>query len=153
MIAPNGKRKDYLRGTVFVRRLGRTEIAGPEDVRALLERYARPLREADAAARENVEIARARHLAEERDRRRRMLLDILNLVNAIFAKAYQVNSPGRWRCKEQLDLSSHLIAMNLDLPDCRTLAGAGQGNEAVTYAVKARYQLEAELRKLAGPGT
>jgi hypothetical protein len=82
-----------------------------------------------------------------------MLLDILNLVNAIFAKAYQVNNPGRWRCKEQLDLSSHLIAINLDLPDCGTLAGAGQGNEAVAYAVKARNELEAELRKLAGPGT
>lgn len=41
--------------------------------------------------------------------------------------------------------------MNLDLADCRTLAGARQGNEAVTYAVKARYELEAELRKLADP--
>jgi hypothetical protein len=153
VIAPSGKRKDYPRGTIFVRRLGRTEIAGPEDVRALLERYARPLRQADAVARENVEIARARDVAEERERRRRMLLDILSLVNAIFAKAYQVDNPGRWRCKEQLDLSSHLIAMNLDLPDCRTLAGAGQGNEAVTYAVKARYELEAELRKLADPTT
>ena len=82
-----------------------------------------------------------------------MLLDILNLVNAIFAKAYQADNPGRWRCKEQLDLSSHLIVMNLDLPACRTLAGAVQGNEAVTYAVKARYELEAELRKLADPRT
>ncbi len=118
-----------------------------------VERYAQPLRQADAVARENVEIARARHLEEERDRRRRMLLDILNLVNAIFAKAYQVSNPGRWRCKEQLDLSSHLIAMDFDLPDCRTLAGAGQGNEAVTFAVKARNELEAELRKLAGHET
>lgn len=152
VIAPNGKRKDYPRGTIFIRRLGRTEIAAPEDVRALLERYARPLRQADAVARENVEIAQARHVAEERDRRRRML-DILNLVNAIFTKAYQVNNPGRWRCKEQIDLSSHLVAINLDLPNCQMLAGAGQGNEAVTYAVNARYELEAELRKLAGPGT
>jgi hypothetical protein len=39
--------------------------------------------------------------------------------------------------------------MNLDLQDCRMLAGAGQGNEAVAYAVKARYEIEAELRKLA----
>ena len=28
------------------------------------------------------------------------------------------------------------------------LASAGQGNEAVTYAVKARDELQAELRKL-----
>lgn len=115
----------------------------------MLERFARPLREADAAARESAEIARARHRAEELDRRRRMLLDTLSLVNEIFSKAYQVDNPGRWRCKEQLDLRAQLIAMNLDLPDCRTLAGSGQGNEAVTWAVKARDEVEAELRKLA----
>jgi hypothetical protein len=149
VMSPGGKRKDYPRGTIFVRHLGRTEIARPEDVRALLERFARPLREADTAARESAEIARARHKAEELDRRRRMLLDTLSLVNEIFSKAYRVNNPGRWRCKEQLDLHGQLIAMNLDLPDCRTLAGAGQGNEAVAWAVKARDEVEAELRKLA----
>jgi hypothetical protein len=149
VISPGGKRKDYPRGTIFVRHQGRTEIARPEDVHALLERFARPLREADAEARESAEIARARHRADEIDRRRRMLLDTLSLVNEIFSKAYQVNNPGRWRCKEQLDLRAQLIAMNLDLPDCRTLAGAGQGNEAVAWAVKARDEVEAELRKLA----
>lgn len=149
VISPGGKRKDYPRGTIFVRHQGRTEIARPEDVRVLLERFARPFREADAVAQESVAIARARHEAEELDRRRRMLLDTLSLVNEIFMKAYQVNNPGRWRCKEQLDLQAQLTAMNLDLPDCRTLAGVGQGNEAVAWAVKARYEVETQLRKLA----
>ena len=148
VVSPDGKRKVYPRGTIFVRHQGRTEIARPEDVRALLERFARPFRQADAAAREGAEIARARHEAEERDRRRRTLLDILSLVNEVFFKAYQVNNPGRWRCKEQMDLHAQLIATNIDLPDCRTLAGAGQGNEAVAWSVQARHEVEAELRKL-----
>jgi hypothetical protein len=142
VVSPDGKRKVYPRGTIFVRHQGRTEIARPEDVRALLERLARPSQEADAAAREGAEIARARHEAEERDRCRRTLLDILSLVNGIFAKAYQVNNPGRWRCKEQLDLQGQLIATNFDLPDCRTLAGVGQGNEAVTWSVRAGTRLK-----------
>jgi len=94
VVSPEGSARSP-RGTIFVRHQGRTEIARPEDVRALLERFARPFREADAAVREGAEIARARHEAEERDRRRRALLDILSLVNEIFFKAYQVNNPGR----------------------------------------------------------
>jgi len=136
-------------GTIFVRYPGRTEVARPEDIRALLERHVTPFREAYDLARETVEIARARQAAEERERRKHALLDILSLVNEIFSKAYQVNNPGRWRCKEQLDLSSHLIDMDTDLQHCRMLAGAGQGNEAVAWAVQARHEVEAELRKLA----
>lgn len=149
VVSPSGKQKEYPRGTVFVRYPGRTEVARPEDIRALLERHVAPFREADALARESVEIARARQSAEERDRRRRALLDILSLVNEIFFKAYQVNNPGRWRCKEQLDLNSHLIDVGVDPPHCRTLAGAGQGNEAVAWAVQARSEVEAKLHKLA----
>ena|ERR1039457_4401396 len=149
VVSPSGKQKEYPRGTIFVRYPGRTEVARPEDIQALLERHVAPFREADALARESVEIARARQAAEERDRRRRALLDILSLVNEIFFQAYQVNNPGRWRCKQQLDLNSHLIDMDVALPHCRTLAGAGQGNEAVTWAVQARHEVEAELRKLA----
>ena len=152
VVSPTGKQKAYTRGTVFVRHLGRTEVARPEDIRALLERHVAPFREADALARESVEIARARQAAEERDRRRRALLDILSVVNEIFFKAYQFNNPGRWRCKEQLDLNSHLIDAGIELQYCRMLAGAGQGNEAVAYAVEARTEVEAELRRLvAGP--
>jgi len=149
VVSPAGKQKEYPQGTIFVRRPGRTELARPEDVRALLERHVAPFREADALARESVAIARARQAAEQRDRRRRALLDLLSLVNEIFSKAYQVNNPGRWRCKEQLDLHSHLIDIDADLQYCRLLAGAGQGNEAVAMAVQARHELEAELRKLA----
>jgi hypothetical protein len=69
-------------------------------------------------------------------------------VNEIFFKASQVNDPGRWRCKEQLDLNSHLIDIDADLKNCRMLAGAGQGNEAFTWAVQARHEIEAELRML-----
>lgn len=148
MISPGGKQKEYPRGTVFVRYPGRTEMARPEDIRALLERHVAPFREADALARESVEIARSRQAAEERDRRRRALLDILSLVNAIFFKAYQLDDPGRWRCKEQLDLHSHLIDIGVDLQWCRMLAGAGQASEAVSCAVQARSEVEAELRTL-----
>jgi hypothetical protein len=88
VMSPDGKHKVYPRATIFVRDQGRTEIARPKDVRALLERFARPFREADTAARQGVEIARARHKAEERDRRRRTLLDILSLVKEIFSKAH-----------------------------------------------------------------
>lgn len=70
-------------------------------------------------------------------------------MNGIFFKASQVNDAGRWRCKEQLDLRSPLIDMDVDLKDCRMLAGAGQGNEAFTWAVQARHEVEAALRKLA----
>jgi len=150
VISPGGRTKEYSRGTIFVRYPGRTEVARPEDVRALLERYAAPPRNAGKLARETAEIARSRQAAEDRERRRRALLDIQSLVNAIFFQASQVNNPGRWRCKEQLDLSSHLIDIDADLKDCRMLAGAGQGNEAFTWAVKARQEIEAELRKLAG---
>jgi hypothetical protein len=149
VVSPGGKQKEYPRGTIFVRYPGRTEVARPEDIRALLERHIAPFREAHDLARETVEIARARQAAEERERRRRALLDILSLVNESFSKAYQVNNPGRWRCKEQLDLSSHLIDMDIELQHCRMLAGAGQGNEAVAWAVQARHEVEAELRKLA----
>ena len=70
-------------------------------------------------------------------------------MNEIFFKASQVNNPGRWRCKEQLDLSLCLIDMDVDLNACRMLARAGQGNEAFTWAVQARDEIEAELLKLA----
>ena len=107
-----------------------------------------PLPGADALAREKLlRSPQARQAAEEHDRRRRALLDILSLVNEIFFKAYQVNNPGRWRCKEQLDLHSHLIDIGLDLKWCRMLAGAGQGSEAVSSAVQARSEVEAELRQ------
>lgn len=104
---------------------------------------------ADALARESVAIAKATQAAEDHDRRRRALLDILSLVNGIFFKANQVNNPGRWRCKEQLDLNSHLIDIGVDLQWCRKLAGAGQGSEALSSDVQARNEVEAELRKLA----
>jgi len=149
VVSPAGKQKEYPRGTIFIRYLGRTEVARPEDIRALLERYVAPFRDADALAQESVVIARARQAAEHRDRRKRALLDLLSLVNEIFFKAYQVNNPGRWRCKEQLDLHSHLIDMDTDLQYCRMLAGAGQGNEAFAMATQARNEVEAELRKLA----
>lgn len=119
-------------------------MARPEDIRALLERYVAPFRKADELARETIEIARSRQAAEDRERRRRALLDIQSLVNVIFFQASGVNSPGRWRCKEQLDLSSHLIDIDADLKDCRMLAGAGQENEAFTWEVKARYEIEAD---------
>lgn len=51
VVSPSGKQKEYPRGTIFVRYPGRTEVARPEDVRALLERHVAPLREAGAGER------------------------------------------------------------------------------------------------------
>ena len=71
-------------------------------------------------------------------------------MNEIFFKASQVNDPGRWRCKEQLDLNSHLIDIDADLKNRRMLAGAGHRNKAFTWTVQARHEIEAELKLTCG---
>jgi len=147
---PGGKTKEYLRGTIFVRHPGRTEQADAEHVAALLERYAAPFREADALARESVRTGLARQAAEDRERQRRRLLEILSLINSIFSQAYPLaNTYGYWRCREQLDVHSHLIDIGVELRACETLAGAGQAAEAVRWGAEARNEVEAVLHRLA----
>ena len=71
---PGGGSKVYPAGTIFVRHPGRTEIAGPGDIRALEDRHAAPALEsapaAEASTRRSLEIQQERQAAEELERRR-----------------------------------------------------------------------------------
>ena len=49
-----GEAKIYMAGTILVRHPGRTDMAGPGDIRALEERYAAPAQAAEAHARETL---------------------------------------------------------------------------------------------------
>jgi hypothetical protein len=131
----DGKIKEYLAGTVFVRHTGETIQATPSDIRTLEERYAAPFRQQDAH--------------DRIDRRRRRLTAIADLIAEVQHKAYQVNNPHPWRCPEQIKLPSLLIGLELSLPECRALAGASQGHEAYGAAILARQEVERELRRLA----
>src|SRR6266851_1944205 len=81
---PGGSSKGYPAGTIFVRYPGRTEIAGPGDIRALEDRYAAPAlesaRAAEASTRRSLEIQQERQAAEELERRRTRLMEIADLV-------------------------------------------------------------------------
>jgi hypothetical protein len=86
---PGGGSKGYAAGTIFIRHPGRTEIAGPGDIRVLEDRYAAPAlesaRAAEANARRSLEIQQERQAAEELERRRVRLMEIADLViNAQF---------------------------------------------------------------------
>ena len=160
--------KTYRAGTVFVRQHGKTEIAGPDDIRALEDRYAAPGRQAGLHAREMLEIEKARHAAEEIERRRRWLAEISRLVNSAFFKAQaglvQVDGvtvirtdgdydyDGRFRCAEQLELQSLISGLDVsDLPSVSDLAGDGHVRTSFAAAVRARNEIEAAMRKLQTP--
>jgi hypothetical protein len=84
VVPPGGGSKGYAAGTIFVRHPGRTEIAGPGDIRALEDRYAAPALEsarvAEANARRSIEIQQERQVAEDLERRRMWLMEIADLV-------------------------------------------------------------------------
>jgi len=153
----------YRAGTVFVRQHGKTEIAGPDDIRALEDRYAAPGRLAEAHARETLEIEKARHVAEEIDRKRHWLAEISRLVNATFFKAraamdgqnvvQAVMQPnGYFRCEEQLELLSLIAGLDMsDLQAVSDLAGDGQARTSFAAAVRARTEIEVAMRKLQMP--
>jgi hypothetical protein len=145
---PKDKPRDYLAGTVFVRRPGRTIQAQPGDIRALEERYAAPFRREAAYARQILEIARAGQAAEEFDRRRRRLTEMHKLVTSVQFKASPVNNAGYWRCPEQLELQGLLIGIDPPMPECDALGGAATGHEAYVAAILAKREIEAELRRL-----
>jgi hypothetical protein len=47
------------------------------------------------------------------------------------------------------NLQSHLIDVGVKLDACERLAGVGQAFETVGWGADARYEIEAEMRKLA----
>lgn len=159
---PGGGSKGYAAGTIFVRHPGRTEIAGPGDIRALEDRYAAPTlesaRAAEANARRSLEIQQERQAAEELERRRIWLLEIADLVISTQFQATPVrDSRDYFRCPEQLKLQAVLAGMDYaqvqaEMPEVSALAGAGQGFEAFAAAVRARQEMEAAMRKLAVQG-
>src|SRR5260221_11081524 len=110
--APGGGSKGYPAGTIFVGYPGRTEIAGPGDIRALEDRYAAPAlesaRAAEANGRRSLEIQQERHAAEELERRT-WLMEIAGLVIGAQFQATPVR-PSReyFRCPDQLKLQPAL---------------------------------------------
>jgi hypothetical protein len=109
-------RKEFARyraGTVFVRRQGSTVQAGPDDIRALEDRFA-----ADAAE----AVARARRLRD--------LREIGGLIERIISQAKEpANSSAWWRdprwiCEEQRLLALLLASFDHPMPKCRQAAKA-----------------------------
>jgi hypothetical protein len=156
--APGGSSKGYPAGTIFVRHPGRTEIAGPGNVRALEDRYAAPALESARAAESNaqrsLEIQQERQAAEEYERRRARLREIGDLViGAQFQASPVRNSSDYFRCPEQLKLQAVLAGMDrtkleAEMPQVLALAGVGQGSSTFAAAVAARYEIEAAMRDL-----
>jgi hypothetical protein len=151
---PRGGSKVYPAGTIFVRYPGRTEIAGPGDIRALEDRYAAPARAAEMNARRSLEIQRERQAAEDLERRRTRLMEIADLVISVQSQATPMrNSRDYFRCAEQLKLQAVLAGMDYaqlqaEMPEVAALAGSGQGFEAFAAAVSARQEIELAMRKL-----
>jgi hypothetical protein len=144
--------KTYRAGTVLVRQHGKTEMAGPDDIRAREDRYAAPGRLAEAHAREMLEIEKARHEAEEIERRRRWLAEMARLAAAVMFKAQAVIdtqgiitvgstgmvTSGYFRCGEQLELQSMIAGMDMSgLQAVGDLAGNGQAHTAFAAASRA----------------
>jgi hypothetical protein len=157
----------YRAGTVFVRQHGKTEIAGPDDIRLLEDRYAAPGRLAEAHAREMLEIEKARHEAEEIERRRRWLAEMMRLSAAVMFRAKAIMdtagvtthgatgvvSSGYFRCAEQLELQSLIAGLDMSgLESVSDLAGDGQAHTSFAAAARARTEIEAAMRTLLPPG-
>lgn len=126
--SPGGQPKTYLAGTIFVRRHGLTEQAGPGDIRALEARLLAPGREAEA---------------------RKLLLDMSPLVSAVLAKAEPFqDSRDHFRLAEQNQLAIMIAGREADYPEIAALAGAGQGFEVFAWAADAVSELRARLREM-----
>jgi len=156
--------KTYRAGTVFVRQHGKTEIAGPDDIRALEDRYAAPGRLAEVHAREMLEIEKARHEAEEIERRRRWLTEMARLAAAVMFTAQAVMDTQRittvgstgmvtssyFRCAEQLELQSMIAGMDMSgLQAVSDLAGDGQALTRPSLRLHEPWiEIEAAMQKL-----
>jgi hypothetical protein len=161
VVTPAGTPKTYLAGTVFVRRGALTEQANPGEVRALEDRFAATVlasaRAAEADARRNVEFQQQRQAAEDLDRRRAFLMEMLDLVVATqFKAAPYKDLVTHFRCAEQLKLQSMLAGMDYNTrlaewQSVKALAGEGQAHIAFGAAVRARQEIEVALHRLGPP--
>jgi len=102
----------------------------------------------------SLEIQQERQAAEELERRRTQLIVIADLViGAQFQAAPVQDSRDYFRCPEQLKLQAVLAGMDyaqvqVEMPEVRALADAGQGFETFAAAVRARQEIEVAMRKL-----
>jgi methionine synthase II (cobalamin-independent) len=107
------------------------------------------------AARETIDIGRAAHAADERDRKIRQLRDIGQLAEALFWKAADdsgyVSRTGGWRVVEHNYLTQALVGLTDELPKCVELTQANFAENALGMAASARTEVEQALRKLQSP--
>ena len=141
--APGGGSKGYPAGTVFVRHPGRTEIAGPGDIRSLEDRYAAPALE-EAVAGDPAGAARRRRTGAPPNPAHG---DRGPGDSAQFQATPVRDSRDHFRCPEQLKLQAVLAGMDYaqiqtEMSEVSGLAGAGQGFETFGAAVPARQEIE-----------
>jgi hypothetical protein len=109
-------------------------------------------RELVITARATVDVGRAAHAADERDRRVRQLRDIGQLAEALFWKAARDSdweSPtGGWRVVEHNYLEQALVGLNDELPRCVALAQANLAETAMGMAAAARTEVSQALQQL-----
>ena len=125
----------YLAGTVFVRRQGGTGQAGPDDIRALEDRFAAGAAEA---------VARARRLRD--------LREIGTLIERIISQAKEpVNSSAwwgdpQWTCEEQRLLALFLESFDRPMPRCRQVIGESGAKPVLAAARDAREEVMSALK-------
>jgi hypothetical protein len=125
----------YLAGTVFVRRQGSTGQAGPDDIRALEDRFAAGAAEA---------VARARRLRD--------LREIGTLIERIISQAKEpVNSSAwwgdpQWTCEEQRLLALFLVSFDRPMPRCRQVIGESGAKPVLAAARDAREEVMSALK-------
>ncbi len=138
--------KTYRAGTVFVRQPGKTEIARPDGIRALEDRYAAPGRLAEAHAREMLEIEKKHATRPKRSsvaaggepEMARLAAAVMFKTQAVMdtqglttVGSTKMVTSGYFRCTEQLEVLQSLIAgMNMSgLQAVSDLAGDGQATQ------------------------
>ena len=129
-----------------MRKHGKTEVARPNDIRVLEERYAAPGRLAEAHARGDAE-DRAGVARGGGDRAWPTLAggnskpgsggDVQGVTTA---SATGIVTSGYFCCAEQLELQSHIVGMDMSgLQAIRDLAGDGQAHTAFVAASRWGY--------------
>jgi hypothetical protein len=164
----------YRAGTVFVRHHGKTEMARPEDIRALEDRYAalalESARRAEQLQRDALEIQQARQADEEIERRRQRLVQLARLTAEVRTHAETIlwwklgpaRRPSRkseraerivasrtFGCPEQSEMQSVITGMDMTgMASVASLAAADQVGRAYDAAARAKIEIDAALSRL-----
>jgi len=127
----------YLAGAVFVRRPGRTDLAGPNDIRVLEDRFA-------AGGAE----------AAERARRVKDLREIGALIERVISQAKEHDDGGvwwrnpQWTCEDQRVLPLLLAGLGSPMPECRRLTGESGARAVLAAARDARNEIMSALNAI-----